>query len=1015
MTGRDAQRAVIDAALAGIANTGASVILCGDPGTGRTALLGAAEVTARRAGLRVLRMTGAEAESGLPFAALHQVLWPLLDEAEGLPEPQRCALESALGVREGAPPQGFAVAGAALTLLAHAAARRPLVVLLDDLQWADPSSVAVFGYVQRHLAALPVVAIAATRRTGTVTGPDGATAGRAEHHATAAETGCLAGEVIDLPPLDAPQAEQLLRTLHPSLPDGVRRRVLRAAAGNPLALHELPEQVRRLGADRAESLASPSPSPSPSPIPSSSSIPSASPDPRPGLASSELPELFDALPLGERLGRLYEDRLRALPDAARDLLLVAALGDASTRHRSVLRDLAEQAAGPPWHRLEEHIERSGLAHVDPERELLEFHHPLVRASLTHLAAPAELRAAHRLLADALPATDTRRTLHLAAAALGTDAELAALLHAEADSMAAQGGDAEATVLMARAAALSPDRPGRTGRLVAAAALAVRAGRPHLAAEHLAAAEAAAHPARPEPATPYAYAVAYTQLQLNADPRPAIDLLPAALATLAPRKEAPGTPAPGDTAPAAPSPRDAVPPPRTPSPDVSPAPTDQPVQHAELLGPILFLLLVAAALTGDERAWEAVDRHAAHPGAPSGAELCRQAWSGPRPGLHDVPQGLRETVAGLPGDRETTQAWLLLWAAAAVDSLGEHCALWSAFARRHAYATQTFTDSLRAHDDFLHGNWDTALAAARAGARTSAEHGYALAETLFLQTAGQILAARGDRAGLDALEPVLGTRAGERRLRLVTDQLRGMRTLCALGDGHAEEAWLHACDLTPPGAVADRNPWTHLSLVDRVQAAVDSGRAEEARRHLRAVRASGLARISPHHTFLVTVAEAIAAAEDEDDDDEGADADGRFAAVYARPDARNWPFPLARAHLAHAVWLRRQHRLDQAATHCRTALTAFSRLDATPWAARATRELAAAEADIKAAALAAGHHPLLTAQETRIARLAAQGLTNRQIGARLSLSPRTIGAHLYRIFPKLGITTRAGIARALEGG
>ncbi|WP_275405399.1 LuxR C-terminal-related transcriptional regulator, partial [Streptomyces sp. SID339] len=475
------------------------------------------------------------------------------------------------------------------------------------------------------------------------------------------------------------------------------------------------------------------------------------------------------------------------------------------------------------------------------------------------------------------------------------------------------------------------------------------------------------------------------------------------------------PSPRDAAPAAPFPREAA----TAAPP-SPTPTDQPHQHTELLGPLLFLLLVAAALTGDERAWEAVDRHAAHPAAPTGAELCRQAWSGPRPALHDVPRRLRETVAGLPADRETTQAWLLLWAAAAVDSLGEHCALWSAFARRHAYATQTFTDSLRAHDDFLHGNWDTALAAARAGARTSAEHGYALAETLFLQTAGQILAARGDRAGLDALEPMLGARAGERRLRLVTDQLRGMRTRCALGEGHAEEAWLHARDLTPPGAVADRDPWTHLSLVDRVQAAVDSGRAEEARRHLRAVRASGLARVSAHHAFLVTVAEAIAAAaadDDGDDDDEGkgVDVDRRFAAVYARPDARNWPFPLARAHLAHAVWLRRQHRPEQAATHCRTALAAFTRLDATPWAARATRELAAADADIKAAALAAGHHPLLTAQETRIARLAAQGLTNRQIGARLSLSPRTIGAHLYRIFPKLGITTRAGIARALEGG
>ncbi|WAL93203.1 LuxR family transcriptional regulator [Streptomyces sp. Je 1-369] len=1043
LTGRDTQRAVIDAALGGIATTGTSVILRGDPGTGRTALLGTAEATARRAGLRVLRMTGAEAESGLPFAALHQVLWPLLDDAEGLAEPQRHALESALGVREGAPPEGFAVAGAALTLLAHAAAHRPVVVLLDDLQWADPSSVAVFGYVQRHLAPLPVVAIAATRRngaaigrigsgtgfTGPVTGFTGSRTGRtgsesrrtgsergrtgsgtgrtksetgrtgsgtgrtgtgtglgsaigftgSETGPTESETGptgtdsrptratprrdrtaareeydasaCLvAGQVVDLPPLDAPQAELLLRTHHPSLPEGLRRRVLRAAAGNPLALRELPEQVRRLDADRAESLASPAP-------------------PR-------MPELFDALPLGGRLGRLYEDRLRSLPDPARNLLLVAALGDASTRHRTVLRDLAEHVAGPPWHRLEEHIERSGLAHVDPEQEQLEFHHPLVRASLAHTASPAELRAAHRLLADALPANSSRRTLHLAAAALGTDGELAALLHAEADSMSAQGGDAEATVLMARAAGLSPDRTNRTARLVAAAALAVRAGRPHLAAQYVAEAEDAARPGRPEPATPYAFAVACTRLQLDADPRPTIELLPAVLD--------------------------------------APVPPDAADQHAALLGPILFLLLVAAALTGDERAWDAVDRHAAHPSAPAAAELCRQAWSGPRPAAHEVPRRLRETVAALPADRETTEAWLLLWTAAAVDSLGEHCTLWNAFARRHAYATQTFTDSLRAHDDYLHGNWDTALAAAlaaaRDGARTSAEHGYALAETLFLQTAGHILAARGDLAGLDALEPVLGVRAAEHRLRLVTGLLSGMRTLCALGHGHAEEAWLHACDLTAPDAVEDRSPWTHLSLVDRVQAAVDSGRTEEARRHLRAVRTYGLARISAHHTFLVSVAEAIAAVDDE--------ADERYAAVYAQRDAESWPFPLARAHLAHGVWLHRQHRTEEASAHCRAALTAFARLDATPWTARASRELAAVEAvdavdaDTGASGGTAGHHPLLSAQETRIARFAAQGLTNRQIGARLSLSPRTIGAHLYRIFPKLGITTRAGIARAL---
>ncbi|MFK4066690.1 AAA family ATPase [Streptomyces sp. NPDC029674] len=950
LVGRDAQLAVIDAALADIGSTGTSVILRGDPGTGRTALLGSAEATARRAGLRVLRMTGAEAEAGLPFAALHQILWPLLDDARGLTDEQRHALESALGIREGTPPEGFTVASAALTLLAHAAARRPVVVLLDDLQWADPSSVAVFGYVQRHLAPLPVVAIAATRRAGD-------TAGRAPaavREKRDANEG-LPGQVIDLPPLDASQAERLLRTTHPALPDGARRRVLRAAAGNPLALHELPRQLRRVAADRAESYAGPAP--------------------------LGLTDPFDALPLGERLGRLYEDRLRALPDAVRRLLLVAALDDASARCGTVLRAMADRDPGTAWTRLKEHIESSGLAHTDPDSDVVVFHHPLVRACLVHIASPAERRAAHRLLADALPAKSPRRALHLAAAALGTDGELAALLHAEADSMAAQGGDVEAAELMARAARLSPDPASRTARLVAAAAAAVRSGRPHLAAELVAEAETEARPGKPEPAAPYAFAVAYTRLQLGADPHPSIELLPAVLGT--PVLETPVLETPVLDEP------------------------DGGDPQAALREPMLFLLLVAAALTGDERAWAAVERHAAH--ASPAATLCRDAWAG---AVHEVPRRLRETVATLPADRETTAAWFLLWAAAAVDAVGEHDALWSAFARHHAYATQTFIDSLRARDDFLHGHWDASLTASRAGARTSADHGYALAETLFLQNTAQILAARGDRAGLAELEPALRARARARGLRLVTERLRGAKVLCALGHGLTEEAWHHARGLMPPDEgeeLPSGSPWLHLSLVDRVQAAVDSGRRAEARHHLRAVRSSGLARASAHHTFLMAVAEAFAAEEDE--------AEERYEAVYALPGAESWPFPLARAHLAHAAWLRRHGRPERAVVHSRAALTVFTRLGATPWAAQASRELAAATADAgTAAGPAGGHrHSSLSAQETRIAELAAEGLTNRQIGERLGLSPRTIGAHLYRVFPKLGITTRAGIARALADG
>ncbi|WP_369218235.1 LuxR C-terminal-related transcriptional regulator, partial [Streptomyces flavofungini] len=389
-------------------------------------------------------------------------------------------------------------------------------------------------------------------------------------------------------------------------------------------------------------------------------------------------------------------------------------------------------------------------------------------------------------------------------------------------------------------------------------------------------------------------------------------------------------------------------------------------HAELFEPALLLLLVAAVLTGDQRAWAAVERHATTRVSPVAA-LCRDAWAGRGEAVHD--------------------------------------ALRSAFARRHTYATRAFTDSLRAHDDFLHGRWDASLAASREGARTSAEHGHTLAEQLFLRNVAEVLAARGERAGLAETETALGASAREQGLRLLTERLYALRVLLALGDGRADEAWQHARLLAGPGAVPAFGPWSHLWLVDWVQAAVDSGHRAEAVRHLRAVRAAGSARASAHHTFLLAVAEALAA--------DDCEAEQRYEAAYALPDAASWPFPLGRARLAHAMWLGRQRRYGAAATRCRAALDTFTRLGAAPWAARASRALdeLSGTAD---AARGTGRHPALSAQESRIAELVAQGLTNRQVGERLGLSPRTVGAHLYRIFPKLGITTRAGVARALEG-
>ncbi|MEU9420091.1 AAA family ATPase [Streptomyces sp. NPDC048272] len=932
--GRGPERQLLAPALDAVRSTGAAFLLRGDPGMGKTALLDWAEDRAGRAGLRVLRMAGAEAESALPFAALHQVMWPLLDTAHRLPDGQRRPLEAALGMRADEVPSVAEVAGAALALLAGAAARRPIVMLLDGLQWADPSSAAVFRSIGSRAAGLPLVVIGATRHEGP--------------HAVRA-----AGRPIDLEPLDDARAGELLRGLHPHLAEWARRRVLRAAGGNPLALRELPAELERAAPDRLAVLADP-----------------------------ESGDLLGELPLGERVGGLYEDRLRALPEDAHRILLLAALGGPAAPTATARRSAATTAPGAAHTADGTHapagteaadtwrlIEDSGLARVDPRTGRVIFHHPLVRAGLVHIASSAQRRAAHRRLAETLPPHSPQRIAHLAAAAIGPDDELAALLDAAAQTMAERGAEAEAASVMARAAGLTAGPEPRSARLVAAAALAARGGRLRFADRLLSEAENEARPGTARPTALYALAVAYVRLHLDGDPTPSIEGLPAVLDAAAPFDAG---------------------------------------QRAALLEPALFVLVIVAAHTGDERARAALERHVGEAGELTA--LCHQAWADPPRTARAVPARLRAAVeAQADGPPDPLAARLLLWTAMAVDSVSDHAPLWDRPASRSTYVTHAFIELARTHDDFLHGRWDRSLALARRGAAASAAHGYGYNEMMFLLHAGQVLAGRGDTAGLEAIARVLSPWAADRNLRLVTGRLLGLKALCALGHGRAGEAWHHVRSLTPPGVALPRLPWIQLTLLDFAQAAVESGHRAEARAHLRAVRAAGIAAISPHHAFLVAGAEALAAADDA--------AEERYAAVYALPGAEEWPFELARLHLAHGASLRRRSRRREAAARLTAAHAVFERLRTAPWAGQAARELAAAtgpgpEAERAERPAGGVRHPL-SAQESRIAELAAEGLTNREIGARLRLSPRTVGAHLYKIFPKLGITTRGGMARALR--
>jgi DNA-binding CsgD family transcriptional regulator len=137
----------------------------------------------------------------------------------------------------------------------------------------------------------------------------------------------------------------------------------------------------------------------------------------------------------------------------------------------------------------------------------------------------------------------------------------------------------------------------------------------------------------------------------------------------------------------------------------------------------------------------------------------------------------------------------------------------------------------------------------------------------------------------------------------------------------------------------------------------------------------------------------------------------FDDALADPGALHWPFDLARMHLLYGERLRRSREITRSRHHLQTALTDFELLGASAWAERAAAELAATAPTRQRRET--GHQDPLTAQELQVAELAAAGLSNKLIGARLHMSHRTVSAHLYRIFPKLGISSRAALRDALS--
>ncbi len=424
LVGRKRECVEIDRVLEG-ARRGVSgaLVLRGEAGMGKSALLAYAAGAARAAKMMVLGVTGVEWESDMAFAGLHGLLWPIVDELESVPEPQRGPLAAALGLAPGEGRDRFLVSAGALSLLAAAAESGPILCLVDDAQWLDTPSAHSLTFVARRLVAEGV----------------GVLFGAREGEPRRFDAPGLDDLVVG--GLDRESAARLLDHSAPGAAPSVRERLLDEATGNPLALLELPVALSD------EQLAGGAPLPA-------------------------------ALPVTSRVRASFSERIDRLPAGTREALLIAAAeeaGDLAVTLRAAAELELPQTALDP-------AEEIGLVRTDGA--VLSFRHPLVRSVVYESATLAQRERTHAALAAALEGADSaeRAVWHRAMAALTQDEEVAAALEASAQRSQLRGGHASAVSAFERAAALSETSSERARRLAAAAQAAWTAGQADRAAE-----------------------------------------------------------------------------------------------------------------------------------------------------------------------------------------------------------------------------------------------------------------------------------------------------------------------------------------------------------------------------------------------------------------------------------------------------------------------------------------------------------------------------------------------------
>jgi DNA-binding CsgD family transcriptional regulator len=685
-------------------------------------------------------------------------------------------------------------------------------------------------------------------------------------------------------------------------------------------------------------------------------------------ATQALPRI---LPLSERLQAMFAARISDLPGPTRSLLLLTALD--GTGDFSIVR----AAAGMPGLGDLGPAEEARLVQVTGSPRRLSFRHPLTQATVVALASETERRQAHRVLAELAEDRPDRQAWHLAEASTGPDEKVAGLLEQMAYRILRRGDGTGAIAALLRAADLSPGGADRSRRIAAAAYVGADVTGDLRNVPKLLEDARKADPSSAE-SLQNAMAAAYLLLNSDGDVDTAHRILFSSIESYA---------------------------------GIGTADDDVLIEAMHTLALVCFF-------GGRAELWAPFEAALARIAAPLPMALTLESKTFADPVRTALPvlDELDAAIRDLAHEVDPVYIVRIGIAADYVDRLaGCRGALRRVVADgRAGGAVTSAIDALMLLfvEAFQSGQWDEAERLADEGVLLCQTHGYRVLTWPGQWGKALLAAVRGDYDTMRALTDEIVRWATPRRLSSVQAYASHVRAVAALGQGLFEEAYLKAAAISPAGVLGRYVPHSLWVLLDLVEASVHTGRAAEAAAHVAAMQDAGVGAISSRLALNAAGATALIAPSEQVAD--------LFAEALAIPEADRWPFDQARVQLLYGEWLRRNRSGAQAREHLSAALNTFRRLGARPWQIRANRELRAVDAaarwgaDPEGLRSASFSDPVtLTPMDREIAELAAAGLTNRQIGDRLYLSHRTVAAHLYQIFPRLGITSRAALRDALD--